>query len=1059
MSQRSGESTGNIAGGDTAEIGNPMLISNTAIKNRTTVFVLMALIAVAGIYSYATLPRESEPDVQIPFVLVTTGYEGVSPKDVESQVTIKIENELTGIKGVKEMTSSSAEGSSVVMMEFQPEIRIEDALQYVRDKVDLAKAELPDEADEPIIKEINVADFPILIISMSGDISPVRLKGIADELEDAIEQVPGVLEADILGALEREIRLEIDPDRVAAYGLTIPELLTHLRAENVNISAGGLETHGTKFNVRLQAEFDKVDDIFGLPLTKRNGKIIYLTDVVTVRDTFKDRESLARLDGTSSITINVRKTTGANIVEVADNVKAVLTEARKQIPAGIRLETILDKSKDIRLMVADLENNVVTGLILVVLVLMAFMGWRSSIIVAIAIPMSMLISFAVLQLLGYTLNMIVLFSLILALGMLVDNAIVIVENIFRHRQMGYGRIEASMKGAAGVAWPVIASTATTIAAFSPMLAWPGLMGEFMKYLPATLIVTLSSSLFVALVISPTLCAVLSGHVRKVHERHPFIHAYHGLLDKAVHHWALTLGLVFLMLAGVGTYYWKRGHGIELFPAFDPRRALINIRCPQGTNIKETDRLTRLVEQRLEPWRKRGDLKHIISNVGGGSGPHVGNITLLFYDFDDRPRKSSDAVDEIRKSLADIPGAEIKVEKDKEGPPTGAAVTVRVIGEKYETLEELSERAKAMIEDVPGLVNLRSDLEATRPELKFDTDRRRTMLLGVNASTIGNFLKACIFGWKVSTYRRFNDEYDITIRLPESQRKDIRDIFRLHIPNEAGQPVPISSLGEFKYHGGFGTINRVDRKRVVTLTGDAEGRLDTDVLKDAQDRLKKLEMPQGYYIRYAGQKEEQDKAMTFLTKAFGFALLLIVLILVGQFNTLSAPLIIMTTVILSMIGVLSGLLICRMPFGIIMTGVGVISLAGVVVNNAIVLLDYTRQLQKRGMDVVAAALEAGATRLRPVLLTAVTTILGLLPMATGVSVDFHKMALSTSSESSQWWASMAIAVIFGLGFATVLTLIVVPTLYVTLYRAAAHFGLGGLEKPEEEHAKHVDSLYE
>ncbi|MCK4626237.1 MAG: efflux RND transporter permease subunit, partial [Phycisphaerae bacterium] len=533
-----------------------MLISNTAIKNRTTVFVLMALIAVAGIYSYATLPREAAPDVSIPFVLVTTGYEGVSPKDVESQITIKIENELTGIKGVKETTSSSAEGSSVIMLEFQPEIRIEDALQYVRDKVDLAKAELPDEADEPVIKEINIAEFPILIISLSGDISPVRIKSIADELEDAIEQVPGVLEADILGALEREIRLEIDPDRVAAYGLTIPELLTRLRAENVNISAGGLETHGTKFNVRLQAEFDEVDDICGLPLTKRNGKIIHLTDVVTVRDTFKDRESLARLDGVGSITINVRKTTGANIIEVADNVKAVLAEAQKRVPDGVRIETILDQSKDIRLMVADLENNVVTGLILVVIVLMAFMGWRSSSIVATAIPMSMLISFAVLQLLGYTLNMIVLFSLILALGMLVDNAIVIVENIFRHRQMGYGRIEASMKGAAEVAWPVIASTATTIAAFAPMMLWPGLMGEFMKYLPATLIVTLSSSLFVAMVISPTLCAVMSGKVRKVHERHPFIHAYHGLLDKAVHHWAVTLGLVFLTLAGAVVYYSK-----------------------------------------------------------------------------------------------------------------------------------------------------------------------------------------------------------------------------------------------------------------------------------------------------------------------------------------------------------------------------------------------------------------------------------------------------------------------------------------------------------------------
>ncbi len=1044
-----------------------MLISDTAIKNRTTVFVLMVLIAALGAYSYVTLPREAAPDVPIPFVLVTTPYEGASPKDVESQVTIKIENKLTGLKGVKEITSSSAEGSSVVMIEFQPEVRIEDALQYVRDKVDLARGELPDDADEPVIKEINVADFPILIISLSGDISPVRLKVIADELEDAIEQVSGVLEADVLGTLEREIRLEIDPDRVAAYGLTIPELLTRVGAENVNISAGGLETPGTKFNVRLQAEFDEVDDIAHLPLTVRNGKTIYLADVVTVRDTFKDRESYARLDGAESVTINVRKSTGANIVEVADRIKAILAEARKQVPAGVRIELTMDQSKDIRMLVADLENNIVTGLILIVAVLMAFMGWRTSSIVATAVPISMLISFAVIQALGHTLNMVVLFGLTLALGMMVDNAIVIVENIFRHRQIGYGQIEASMKGASEVAWPVIASSATTIAAFSPLLFWPGIMGEFMKYLPITLIITLSSSLFVALVISPTLCAVLSGHVRKVHERHPFIHAYHGLLNKAVHHWAVTLGLVSLLLVGAGITYYKRGRGIELFPQSDPNRAMINIRCPQGTNIREADRLAGIVERRLEPWRKRGDLKNVVTNVGsgggqmifgsGGGGPHIADITLIFHDFQDRPRKSADAVKEIREVLADIPGAEIKVEKEREGPPTGAAVTVRIIGREFEELEKLSERAKSMIEDVPGLVNLRSDLEATRPELKFATDRGRTMLLGVNASVIGNFLKACVFGWKVSTYRLFNDEYDITIRLPESHRSDIPDILRLQVPNDSGRPVPLSSLGDFRYEGGFGTINRVDRKRVVTLTADAEGRLDTEVLKDVQGRLAGMKTPEGYSIRYAGQKEEQDKAMTFLTKAFAFALLLIVLILVAQFNTLSAPFIIMWTIILSMIGVLSGLLICRLPFGIIMTGVGVISLAGVVVNNAIVLLDYTRRLQRRGMDVVAAALEAGATRLRPVLLTAVTTILGLLPMATGISFDFHDMTLATRSESGQFWSSMAIVVIFGLGFATTLTLVVVPTLYVTIYRAAAHFGLGGLQKPEAEHADHVKPI--
>jgi len=1037
-----------------------MLISDLAIRNRTTVFVLMVLIAVAGTISYVTLPREAAPDVPIPFVLVSTAYEGVAPEDVESAVTIKLENELTGIKGVKEITSASAEGLSIITIEFEPDVRIEDALQYVRDKVDLAKAELPAEADEPVIQEINVAEFPILLINVSGDISPVRLKAIADALEDRIQQIPGVLEVDVLGGLEREIRLEIDPDRVAAYGLTIPELVNLIPSEHVNVSAGGLETPGTKFNVRVPAEFRDPEEVTRFGLTNRGGRLIYLPDVARVRDTFKDRESFARLDRRESITISVRKTVGANIVHVVEAVKAVLAEARKRLPAGVRIEATLDQSEDIRTIVSDLENNVVTGLILVVAVLVLFMGWRISAIVATAIPMSMLMTFALIQALGYTLNMVMLFSLILALGMLVDNAIVIVENIFRHRQEGYGRIQAAMKGTAEVAWPVTTSTATTLAAFAPMLAWPGIMGDFMKYLPITVIITLSSSLFVALVISPTLCSVLSGRFRPPAERHPFLEAYRRLLRASLRHWPVTLTLAACVLAAVGILYHKQGEGVELFPDIDPRRGIINIRFPQGTNIHETDRLTRIVEERLEPFR--GELKHMVTNVGsaGGmsfvgsaGGPHVANVTLIFRDFEQRRRPSARAVEDIRRRLADIPGAEIKVEKEQEGPSTGAAVTVRIIGKDFETLQRLSEKAKRLIAGVPNLVNLRSDLEATRPELAFVVDRRRALMLGVNPQIIGEFLKTCIFGRKVGTYRQFNDEYDITVRLPLSQRRDIADILRLRVPNMAGRAVPLSSLGRFEYRGGFGTIHRVDQQRVVTLTADAEGRLDTEVLKDVKKRLAEMDLPPGYSIRYAGKKQEQEKASRFLKRAFVLALLAIVMILVMQFNTLSVPLIIMSTVILSLIGVFGGLLICRMPFGIIMTGVGVISLAGVVVNNAIVLLAYTRQLQRRGLDVVSAAVRAGATRLRPVMLTAITTILGLIPMATGKTIDFHRLlagdlagAIVLRSESSQWWSSMAIVVIFGLALATLLTLVVVPTLYVTLYRAADRFGLGGLRRP-------------
>lgn len=1047
-----------------------MILSNAAIRNRTTVGVLALLIIVAGAYSYLTLPREAAPDIPIPFILVTTSYEGVSPQDIESSITIKIEKELAGLKGVKEITSASQEGMSIITIEFLPDVKVDDAMQYVRDKVDRAKKDLPKDAEDPTLTEISFADFPILMVNISGELSPVLLKLIADELEEIIEAIPGVLNCDVLGGLEREIRLEIDQDKVAAYGLTIPEILSLIPAENVNISAGGLETPGTKFNVRVPAEFVEPDEVDTLVIAVRNGRPIYFTDVAGVRDTFKDRATYSRLgtprgaagghdarpprptpdggiDYQETITLTVQKRAGENILFIAEAVKYVLKEFEKRAPAGVQFAVTLDQSRDIRMMVADLENNLASGMILVVLVLMLFMGLRTSLIVAAIIPMSMFLSFVVIQALGYTLNMIVLFSLIMALGMLVDNAIVIVENIYRHYTLTGRRIAAAMSGTAEVAWPVATSTATTVAAFFPLIFWPGIMGGFMKYLPITLIITLLSSLFVALVINPVLSSMAVGRAAADHRESWFIRGYTRVLEVVLAHRFTTLTLTVLLLIGLGTLYGKLGHGVELFPDFDPRRAMINIRCPQGTNIRQTDQLARLIEQRLAPWA--ADLDRVITSVGTGGagdplgssgGEHLATITLTFHDYEVRERPSAHVVAAIRHALADLAGAEIRVEKDEEGPPTGSAVTVRFIGEDFRELERLSEAARHRIISVPGLVNLRSDHEATRPELAFHVDRRRAMLLGVNTAIVGNFLKTAIFGSEVGKYRQFNDEYDITVRLPEAQRENIDDIFRLRVPNAAGQAVPLSSLGDFSYTGGYGTIRRINQKRVVTLTGDAEGRLDTEVLADVKQRLAEFDVPPGYEIRYAGKDEEQQKAQAFLGKAFIIAVFMIALILVAQFNTLTVPFIIMTTVILSLIGVFAGLIICEMPFGIIMTGVGVISLAGVVVNNAIVLLDYTRQLQRRGLDLIDAATQAGATRLRPVLLTATTTILGLIPMAVGMSYDFHTFEWATRSESSQWWASMAIAVIFGLGFATLLTLIVVPTLYVTLMRLTARLGL-------------------
>jgi multidrug efflux pump len=1151
-----------------------MIISDLAIKNRTTIAVLGLIIVLLGGYSYYSLPREAFPDIPIPHILVNTVYEGVAPADVETSVTMKIEKELNGIRGIKQIMSTSAEGLSMIDVEFMPDVPTDVALQRVRDRVDRARGDLPDDVMEPVIKEINLAEFPIMQVSISGDLSPMQLKEIADRMQDEIEMLPGVLKVEVLGALEPEIRMEFDRDRMALYNLVITDIMQLIPTENVNISAGGLETEGTKFNVRIPAEFGTAEEVDHLLIAVRDGKPIYLADVATVRDAFKDRTSYSRFDGAENVTLSIQKRAGANVVQVSDSIKKVLAEAQKRLPGAMKFDLVYDLSKYIRTQVADLENNIMAALILVFAVLLVAMGWRTSVIVATIIPLSLLITFFVVQALGYTLNMIVLFSLMLVLGMLVDNAIVIVENIYRHMQLGYRPIEAAILGTREVAWPITTSTFTTVGAFLPLMFWPGIMGDFMKYLPITLSIGLLASLFVALVFSPVICSLAVGRGLKPRQHdHWFVRGYRRFQQLGLNYPGMTLLLSICLLAGMAILYGKAGRGIEFFPQGDPERAVISVRTPQGTNIRETDRIVRLIEQRIEPFRPW--IEHTVTNVGsaGGvmtlttsaGGPHLANITTVFYDYAVRQRPSMEIIAGMREAVADIPGAEIKVEREKEGPPTGAPVTVRISGEDFRTLEQYSEQARRMIEDVPNLVNLRSDLEAARPELAFTVDRRRAVLLGVNTATIGNFLKMAIFGTKVGTYRQFNDEYDITVRLPVTDRMNVDDLNRIQIPNIGGAAVPLSSLGRFKYQGGFGMINRVNQKRVVTLTADAEGRLSSAVLRDVQDRLHplgdprlaprdlrdwdalrrvllaartqpgaglatriwqalpqksvsaladalsaetpteeqrqqviaslnqalsnrdlyhaedfpgddlspitsgllrrnradlrdkevqflnrqlltsafpstiapsvRLELPTGYDIRYVGEKEQEEESQAFLSRAFVVALLLILLVLVIQFNSLLVPVVIMTTVILSLIGALLGLLVWRLPFGIIMTGIGVISLAGVVVNNAIVLLDYTRQLQARGLDLVAAAAEAGVTRLRPVLLTACTTVIGLMPMAIGISYDFHTFSWATKSESTQWWQNMAVVVMFGLTFATVLTLVVVPSLYVMLMRAS------------------------
>jgi len=1019
-----------------------MILNQAALKRQVTVIALLVIIVIAGIYCYVTLPRESFPDITIPYVFVTTNYEGVAPEDMEELITIPIERKLKGIDNVEEIRSTSAEGMSTVAIKFLPKVDLDDAVQKVRDKVDQAKNDLPaDLADDPVIQEVNFSDMPVIRVVLSGPLSLRRLQNLAEDLQDEIESITGVLEARISGGLEREIHVEFDMDRVAAYNVPFTNIINSVTRGNVNMPGGSMDIGEAKYLVRVPEDFKHPSEIFSIVAFVRDGKPVYLRDVAFIRDAFKDPLTRSRINREKSVTIAVSKRSGENIVRVTDEVKRIVEQMRPQLPQTLKIDLTADMSSDVRLMVADLENNIISGLILVLCVILAFIGGQSAIFVALAIPYSMFITFALLTGFDVTLNMVVLFSLILALGMLVDNGIVIVENIYRHMQQGKSRQEAARIGADQVAWPVITSTLTTLGAFSPMMFWPGIMGEFMGYLPMTLIMALSASLFVALVINP----VLSARYQKVKKappkknknaKDPIVKRFYLFILQwcLAHRWVVMLAAFAMLVASI-TAFNLFGKGTEFFPETEPKRAYVNIKAPEGTNLDTSDKLVAQAEKIVSEYE---DIRYVISNIGamggdpfsqGGTGTHINRIVLDFKDFHDRSRPSSEIITEVRQRiLATIKGAETQVEKEEEGPPTGMPISIEITGEDILKLGELAGQVRKEIRDIAGLVDLKDNFVKGKPEIQVRVDKEKAALLGLDTFTIAYTVKAAINGVKAGVYREGKDEYDIIARLPERDRRSIESLKRITVSGPRGEPIPLTSLAEVELGSGIGAIMRLDQKRVVTITGDVSGRLANDIIKEIDVRLQqKIKWPRGYAYRFSGEQEEQAKAQAFLGKAFFAAIAIILLILLTQFNSFVTPFIILTSVILSLVGVFIGLLVTGTAFGIIMTGIGVISLAGVVVNNAIVLIDYYNQLLGKGMSSFDALMRAGAVRFRPVMLTAITTILGLLPMATGISFDFRKMALDIGGESSQWWGPMAVAVIFGLGFATLLTLIVVPVL--------------------------------
>jgi len=1016
-----------------------MIVNRIALKRQPTILTLLIIIVIAGAYSYLTLPRESFPDITIPYVFVTTTYEGVSPSDMEELVTIPIERKLKGIADVEEIRSTSAEGISTVAVKFLPSVDIDDALQKVRDRVDQAKNDLPaDLKDDPVIKEVNFSDLPVIRVVLSGDFSLRRLQRFAEDLKDKIESIQGVLDAPISGGLEREIHVEFDLDRVGAYNVPFSSLISAVTRSNVNMPGGSMDIGEGKYLVRVPEDFKHPSEIFSIVAFVRDGKPVYLRDLAVITDSHKDPLTRTRINGKTSVTIAVQKRSGENIVRVTDEVKKAVEEMRPLLPPSLGIDLTADMSNDVRLMVADLENNILSGLLLVLAVIFVFIGGQSAVFIALAIPYSMFITFILLMGSGITMNMVVLFSLILALGMLVDNGIVIVENIYRHMQEGEGRLEAATAATDEVAWPVITSTLTTLGAFFPMIFWPGIMGEFMKYLPITLIMALSASLFVALAINPVLSARyqrVTIETKRSRKDGLIIRTYLSFLMWALNHrLILVLSAFALLLASVASY-GAFGRGTEFFPETEPRRAYITVKAPEGTNLDASDAIVAQVEKTAAQYE---DIHYIIANVGavggdpfsqGGTGTHINRVVIDFKDFHEREKPSSEIVDELRtRLLKDIRGAEVQVEKEKEGPPTGPPVNLEISGKDIVVLGELAQRARKIIEQIPGIVDLKDNFVRGKPEITVRIDKEKAALFNLDTLTIATTVKSAINGAKVGVFREGKDEYDIIAKLPEKDRRSLESIKRLTISGPAGEPVPITSVANIGVSSGLGAIMRLDQKRVVTVSANVSGRLANDAIRDIEKRLvEQVEWPRGYSFRFTGEQREQEKAQAFLIKAFAATLFLIAIILITQFNSVATPLIILTSVLLSLIGVFLGLLVTDTAFGIIMTGIGVISLAGVVVNNAIVLIDYSNQLRDKGLSYRESLIKAGLVRFRPVMLTAITTILGLLPMAAGVSVDFRKLTLEVGSESSQWWGPMAVAVIFGLGVATLLTLVIVPVL--------------------------------
>jgi multidrug efflux pump len=1026
-----------------------------SLKNKTTVFIITGMLVFFGIFSYNQMPRELMPEVVIPYIFIQTVHPGNSPVEIENLITRPIEKELKGLQGIKKVTSASYQDVSIITVEFTTDIAINQALQDTRDRVDKSKSELPDNLEsDPLVMDINFSEFPIMNVNISGNFNMRDLKKYAEVLQDEFEGLREISEVSIRGVEEREIQINVDPYKLDAVGLTFTDIALAIQFENITIGAGEFTADETRRIIRTVADYQNIDQIANTIIKVNMGKPVYIRDVATVNDGYKEQTTIARLDDQPVVTLSVTKKAGENILEASEKVKQSIQYLKdnRYLPANLEVITTDDLSFYIRDEIQNLENSIILGMILVIFVLFMFMGFRNALFSGLAIPISMFLSFIILAQSGVTLNNMVLYSLILALGMLVDNAIVVVENVYRLYNAGYSLLSATKKGVSEIAYPIITSTLTTLAAFFPLLLWEGVVGQFMSVLPKTLIVVLASSLFVALILNP---AFVSSFMKiddintrlnwKKSLKKAGIFALFAALFYVAQIWLLgnilitiaafiLLNLVVLRplarwfqtkflvwlenfytrqlrhaLTGfwpviyfTGTilllvfsmfFYFSRTPRVVFFPDTDPQTVYVTMELPLGTSLEKTDEVSLEVEQIIKETLRPVNhiIKSVTTNVGVGKGgafenetsPNKSLTSVSFYEYKFREGISTAKImQEITQNLDGFVGAKIYVEKDDQGPPTGAPVNIDISGDEFDQLIRISDEFARIIEEdnIPGIDELRLNIDINQPEMLVHVDREKARLYELSSQDIALAFRYALYGYDAGDFKDGEDEYEIFIRLAEKYRNDVSTLMNQKVKIE-GNEIPISAVADFEYSTTYDKISRIDNKRTITISSNVvEGYNANEINQRIRQLLSNYQMPDGYTYAFTGEQQEQDESSEFLFFALLVSIALIMIILVTQFNSLTRPLIIVATVIFSTIGVFLGLGIFKMEFVIIMTGIGIISLAGIVVNNGIVLIDYIDLVRKRKREELGlpdnaflprdlqreALVEAGKTRLRPVL---------------------------------------------------------------------------------------------